>query len=142
MKLRRRRRRTNTARSATLASPRPEPRFRSRLLSPSFLSLPPPSPTSPPLHHSSFSFATDRESNALSYPSPAVSLLPFFFIKLLKQQSVEGRTVAGVQLVDPAVLPNDNIAAPSSPHPCPFIQSGGRPQLPSLGALPPHRAKP
>ena len=30
-----------------------------------------------------------------SYPSPAVPSLPFFFIKLPKQQSVERRTVAG-----------------------------------------------
>lgn len=58
-----------------------------------------------------------------SYPSPAVPLLPSFFIKLLKQQSVEGRTVAGAQLADPAVLLNDNRARPARRHPCSFIQS-------------------
>lgn len=45
--------------------------------------------------------------------SPAVPPLPFFFIKLLKQQSVEGRTVAGTYLADPAVLLNDNRARPA-----------------------------
>ena len=77
-----------------------------------------------------------------SYPSPAVPLLPSFFIKLLKQHSVEGRTVAGTYLADSAVLLNDNRAAPSSPHPCSFIQSDGRgfspvPMAPSLWRLEP-----
>ena len=52
-----------------------------------------------------------------SYPSPAVLLLPFFFIKLPKQHSVEGRTVAGVQPAGPAVTgrrPARRTLAPSS----------------------------
>lgn len=72
-----------------------------------------------------------------SYPSPAVPLLPSFFIKLLKQKSVERRTVAGAQLADPAVLLNDNRARPARRYPCSFIQSGGYrfspvPMAPSL----------
>ena len=50
------------------------------------------------------------EQYSPAIPPPAVPLLPSFFIKLPKQQSVEGRTVAGAQLADPAVLPNDNTA--------------------------------
>ena len=70
----------------------------------------------------SLSAATDRESNALQLsPPPAVPLLPSFFIKLPKRKSVEGRT--GEER--PACRPSCNRRAPSSPHPCPFIQSGG-----------------
>ena len=71
----------------------------------------------------SLSAATCRKSNALQLSLPAVLLLPFFFIKLPKQKSVEGRTVAGAQLADPAVLPNDNRTRPARRHPCSFIQS-------------------
>ena len=103
------------------ASPRPEPMLH-LLLPPSFLlSFPPPSPTSP---HPPPQLALRHGSGEQCPPaisSPAVPLLPSFFIKLLKQQSVEGRTVAGVQLVDPAVLLNDNTAgaqlAAPYPHP-------------------------
>lgn len=70
-------------------------------------------PHQPASLRSSFSSATNRESDASSYLSPAVSLLPSFFIKLPKQKSVEGRTVAGAQLADPAVLSNDNRARPA-----------------------------
>ena len=60
-------------------------------------------------------------------PALVVPLLPFFFIKFLKQQSVAGRTWRSTQLADPAVLFNDNVAArPARPHPCLFIKSGAR----------------
>ena len=45
-----------------------------------------------------------------SYPLSSCFASPFLLHKLLKRQSVEGRTVAGAQLADPAVLPNDNTA--------------------------------
>ena len=98
-------------------------RSRSPLLPSSFpLSLPPPSPATPHPPPPGLSAATDRESNALQLsPPPAVPLLPSFFIKLPKRKSVEGRT--GEER--PACRPSCNRRAPSSPHPCPFIQSGG-----------------
>ena len=123
------------------ARPRPEPMLRllpsSSPLSPS---TQPHQPAPPPfqflLRHGS------GEQCPPAIPPPAVPPLPFFFIKLLKQQSVEGRTVAGAQLADPAVLFNDNRARPARPRPCPFIQSGGRgfspvPMAPSLWRVEP-----
>ena len=69
---------------------RPQPESMLRLLfPPSFpLFLPPPAPLASTLRHPSLSAATDRESNILQLPAPAVLLLPSFFIKFLKQQSV------------------------------------------------------
>ena len=87
------------------ARPRPKPLLPLPLL-PSLpaivlFSLPPPSPSLPPplqlsLRHGS----GERCPPAIS--SPAIPLLPFFFIKFLKQQSVAGRTVAQC----PASLPS------------------------------------
>ena len=69
------------------ASPRPEPML--RLPPPAIVStLPPLRPTSPLLHHSSFSSATCRKSNALQLSLPSCSASPFF-IKLPKRKSVE-----------------------------------------------------
>ena len=90
--------------------------------------LPPPSSTSP--HPPSPQFLlrhVPEEQCPPAIPPPAVPLLPFFFIKLLKQQSVEGRTVAGAQLADPAVLLNDNTAGASSPPSLLLHSIGGRP---------------
>ena len=94
---------------------------------------PPPSPR----HHPALSLHPSRPSTApASSPPrvrramsssclcPAVSLLPFFFIKLPKQKSVAAIAWRSTQLADPAVLPNDNVARPARHHPCSFIQSG------------------
>lgn len=117
MKLRRRRRRPRpaTACSATPPSQAAARAYAPALLFPSFLfSLPPPRSTTPHPPPPSLPSATDRKSNALQLSSsPAVPLLPSFFIKLLKRKSVEGRTVAGAQLADPIVLLNDNRARPA-----------------------------
>ena len=96
------------------------------LLSPSpfiiSFSLPPPSPTSPHPTAQLVGRHVSGEQYSPAIPLPAVPLLPFFFIKLLKQQSVERRTVAGAQLADPAVTGRAQLAAP-----CPFTKSGGCP---------------
>ena len=52
------------------------------------------SPTYLSLYRSSFPSATNRESQPSSYPCPSCSAFPFFFIKLPKQKSVAGRTMA------------------------------------------------
>ena len=117
MKLRRRRKEKEKHRVLRYHPVRPWPEPAPALLPSSFpFSLPPPSPTSPhppppqlPLRHGS------GERCPPATLAIVVPLLPFFFIKLLKQQSVERRTEAGTYLADPAVLSNDNIAAPSSP---------------------------
>lgn len=56
------------------------------------------------------------EQDSPATPPPAVLLLPSFFIKLPKQKSVEGRTVAGAQLAGPAVTGRAQLAAPLHPH--------------------------
>lgn len=115
-------------------------RARSRfLLSPSLpFSLPPPSPTSP--HRPAPACRPPRVGRAMpsSYPLPSYSASPFLLHKLPKRKSVEGRTVAE----RPACRPSCNRRAPSSPHPCSFIQSDGRgfspvPMAPSLWRLEP-----
>lgn len=101
-----------------LASPRPEPRSR-YLLPPPFiipLFLSPPASLARSFPHSP-ACLPPRVGRAMSssYPCHSRSAsLPSFFIKLPKQKSGKGRTVAGAQLAGPAVLPNDNVAAPSS----------------------------
>ena len=121
-------------------SPAPAPR--SSLHHSHSLSLHPAPPTYL-LRRPSLSAATGRESNALQLsPPPAVPLLPSFFIKLPKRKSVEGRT--GEER--PACRPSCNRRAPSSPHPCSFIQSDGRgfspvPMAPSLWRLEPQENK-
>ena len=93
-------------------------RFRSPLLSSSFpLSLPPPSPPAriPPPQLVS-RHVSEEQSFQLS-PPPAVPLLPSFFIKLPKQQSVAVVTWRSTQLADPAVTggrPARRTLAPSS----------------------------
>ena len=69
-------------------------------------------------------------SSCSSHPSPAVPLLPFFFIKLPKQQS--GRPLRSVVPSLPVQLAD--CGPPSSPHPCPFTKSGGRDSSPVLMA--------
>lgn len=73
-----------------------------------------------------------------SYPSPAVLLLPSFFIKLPKQKSVAVVTWRGTQLAGPAVAcvcP----ARPQAPPPGgPLVLRF----LSSLSAVHPHRAEP
>ena len=116
MKLRRRRRQNEDCHSVLCHPPaRPRPESCSCSTSSSchhFHSL-----SLHPLHQlASFAAklaATNRESDALQLSLPSCPLLPSFFIKLLKQQGVEGRTVAGAQLADPAVLLNDNRARPA-----------------------------
>lgn len=93
--------------------------------------LPPPSPTSPQPTRPACQPPRVGRAMLPAIPSPAVPLLPSFFIKLPKQQSGEGRTVAGAYLTGPAVLFNDNTArAQLARHPCSFIQSSGRPPAP------------
>lgn len=82
-----------------------------------------PAPPTYLLRRPSLSAATYRESNILQLsPPPAVPLLPFFFIKLLKQQSVAVVTWRSTQLADPAVTGG----RPARRHPCSFTQSDGR----------------
>ena len=64
------------------------------LLPSSFLPLPPPSSRQPATCRPSLSAATCRQAVAPAIPPPAVPLLPFFFIKLPKQQS--GRPLRSV----------------------------------------------
>ena len=121
------------------ARPRPESCSHSRLISPSFpLSLPPPSPPAriaPPQ-------LVGRHGSGEQCPpailSPAIPPLPFFFIKLPKQHSVEGRTVAGVQPAGPAVTgrrPARRTLAPSSNR-MPRLLSGSNGTLSvAIGAI-------
>ena len=89
---------TTIMRSAsTRPRPRPQPRSVLALLLPSsfhslFLHHSPPARVS--LRRSSLSAATCRQAVAPAIPPPAVPLLPFFFIKLPKQQS--GRPLRSV----------------------------------------------
>ena len=94
--------RSTTSQLARSHSPASAPRsclhhFHSSSLHPAPSARSSTTPVSPP----------PRNGRAMpsSYPSPppAIPLLPSFFIKLLKQHSVEGRTVAWYQLADPAV---------------------------------------
>ena len=114
MKLRRRRRPT----IACLAATRPvrsQSLYFAFLLLPSFHSPPPAPPAcvlrrpvSPP----------PRAGRAIfsSYPLSSCSASPFLFHKITEATERGGR---GTQLADPAVLSNDSMRAPSSPHPCP-----------------------
>ena len=79
-------------------------------------------------------------------PLPAVLLLPSFFIKLPKQQSVAVVTWRSTLPADPACRPSCSVRAPSSP-------AGPRPSgsslvlhllrfLPFLGAVHPQRLEP
>ena len=95
--------RSQSSRSRSRSSPPPSI-IPFSLTPPGPTSLPPPSPQLALRHVSG-----EQYPPAIS--SPAVPLLPSFFIKLPKRQSGKGRTVAE----HPAVLPNDNIARPSSP---------------------------
>ena len=115
MKLRRRRSRTDIACSAI-----PQPARGQSLCSTSSLHhsrppLPPPSPTTPhpppqlTLRHGS------GEQCPPAISSPAVPLLPSFFIKLLKQQNVERRTVAAPTL--PTQLSYSTITGRASSSP-------------------------
>ena len=78
------------------------------------LFLPPPRPTTPHPPPPSFPSATCRESNILQLSLPAVLLLPSLFHKITEAEE-SGR---GTQPAGPAVLSNDSMRAPSSPHPC------------------------
>ena len=100
------------------------------LLPSSFLPLPPPSSRQPATCRPSLSAATCRQAVAPAIPPPAVPLLPFFFIKLPKQQS--GRPLRSVVPSLPVQLAD--CGPPSSPHPCPFTKSGGRDSSPVLMA--------
>ena len=51
-----------------------------------------------------------------SYPLSSCSASPFLLHKITEATERGGR---GTQLADPAVLLNDNMRVPSSPHPCP-----------------------
>ena len=100
------------------ARPRPEPRP-APVSPPAIIpsSLPPPAPLARILRRPSLLAATDRESNILQLSPPQLfRSSPFFFIKLPKQKSVVVVAWRGTQLAGPAVLPNDNMRAPSSPH--------------------------
>lgn len=82
-----------------------------------FILPPPPGPTSPLLHHSQFLLRHGSgEQCPPAIPPPAVLLLPSFFIKLPKQQSVAGVTWRSTYLADPAVAgrASSRTLAPSS----------------------------
>ena len=117
MKLRRRRRRTEIARSAVIpARPQPEP--------PLPLLSPPPSiiPLSSAQPHQSASSAAQlplRHVPGKQYSPAAISSCsasPLLFHKITEATERGGR---GAQPAGPAVLFNDSMRAPSSPHPCP-----------------------
>ena len=95
-----------------------------------FPSFPSSSFAQPATCRSILSAATCRQAVAPAIPPPAVPLLPFFFIKLPKQQS--GRPLRSVVPSLPVQLAD--CGPPSSPHPCPFTKSGGRDSSPVLMA--------
>ena len=99
------------------ARPRPEP-MRYLLLPSSFpSSLPPPSPTSPLLHHSSFSSATGRESNTLQLSLPSCSASPFLLHKITETAERGEKNRAGASLPTQLSYPTITRQAPSSPPP-------------------------
>ena len=109
------------------------------LLPPSSRSLPPPVP---PSTAPACPSPRVRRATSSSYPFPAVLLLPFFFIKLLKQQSVAGRTGTGTQLAGPAVLSNNNVARPARPPPLLLHPIGDDSHLPAQREVHPQRVEP
>ena len=85
----------------------------------------------------------EQYSPAIS--SPAVLLLPSFFIKSPKQQSVAVVTWRSTQLADPACRSNYSVRAPSSPRlrpPGSLLVLHHLRFLPSLGAVHPQRLEP
>ena len=108
-----------------------------------FCSHPPPSiiPLSPStqLHHPTSSVAPasppPRIGRAISssYPCHSRSASPFLLHKLLKQQSVEGRTGAGTYLADPAVLLMARPARRTHPIGWPRLLSGSNGTLSVAG---------
>ena len=104
------------------------PRFRSPLLSSSFpFFLPPPSPISPLLHHSSFSSVTGRESKTLQLSLPSCPASPFFLHKITEaeergEKNRGGAPTLPTQLSYSTITGRAQLAAP-----CPFTKSGGCP---------------
>ena len=149
MKLRRRRKEEKQDCHYLFCHPQPG---RGHSLTP--LLFPPPfiipffSPSTPPHHPASPTpaYQPPRVGRAIfpSYPSPAVLLLPFFFIKLPKQQNVAVVAWRSTLLADPASRPSHSmwrparrtLAPPGGPLVLHLLRS-----LPSLGAVHPHRAK-
>ena len=109
-------RRTHTARPTTLSQPAARA-YAPVLLPPSFLlSLPPPGPTQPTSSAAPAS-PPPRAGRAMSssYPCHSRPASPFFFINYRSRRAWQGGPWRGAQLAGPAVLLNDNVAAPSSP---------------------------
>ena len=105
-------------------SPRSRPHFCFLFLS-SFLLYSPlhPAPPTRNLPAQLVCRHVPEEQYSPAIPSPAVPPLPSFFINYRSNRAWREGPWRSAQLADPAVLPNDNMRAPSSPHPCPFIQS-------------------
>ena len=92
-------------------------RFRSPLLSSSFpFFLPPPSPTSPHPTAQLVGRHVSGEQYSPAIPLPTISLLPSFFIKSPKQQSVAVVTWRSTLPADPASRSSCSVRAPSSPQ--------------------------
>ena len=117
------------------------------LLSPSpfiiSFSLPPPSPANlPPPSPQLVGRHGSGEQCPPAIPSPSCPASPFFLHKITEATERGGCHVAE----RPACRPSCNRRAPSSPHPCSFIQSDGRgfspvPMAPSLWRLEPQENK-
>ena len=107
------------------AKPQPEPAFVPTSVFFSFhhfcSSLPPPSPIS----RSSTTPVSPPPRNGRAMPSscllPSYPASPFLLHKITEAIERGGKDRGG----RPASRPSCNRRAPSSPHPCPFIQSGG-----------------
>ena len=89
---------------------------RSYLLLPPSFTISPTRPTSPHPPPPSFPSATGQKSNILPLSLPSCSASPFLIHKITEASERGGRST---QLAGPAVLSNDSMRAPSSPHPCP-----------------------
>ena len=131
MKLRRRRKEEGDCHRTLCLHParlQPEPRSVLALLFPSsFHPLPPPSPHQSATCRTHLVSRHVPPSSCSSYPSSSCSASPFLLHKITEAARYGIRRVALYSTCRPSLpaqLAGLAIAAPSSPHPCPFTKSG------------------
>ena len=98
------------------ARPRPEPPLPLPPPPPSIPLSPPPPPPARILRRPASPPPRAGRAIFSSYPLSSCSASPFLFHKITEATERGGR---GTQPAGPAVLSNDSMRAPSSPHPCP-----------------------